>query len=292
MSRAQPDVDRARDFVLRNARLLDRKRLAFVLGDDPGPAPVLDALYAYRNADGGFGNALEPDLRATSSQPHAAELALRVMAEVGHVDDEVATGLCDWLMTVTTPEGGVPFGLPSAEGEPHAPWWRVGPDPPANLNPTAAIAGLLHHLEVDHPWRETATGFCWRAIEAGGQPDEPHAFIATLLFLEHVRDRDRAGSALALVGRRLFEAGHVTLDPRAEGYVHRPLDLVPGPGSLGARLFDPASLDEELDVLASRQLEDGGWPITWEPPSEAAVYEWRGAVTVAALRTLGRWGRL
>ena len=35
-----------------------------------------------------------------------------------------------------------------------------------------------------------------------------------------------------------------------------------------------------------------GWPITWEPPSQVAVFEWRGVVTLEALRTLTSYGRL
>ena len=40
------------------------------------------------------------------------------------------------------------------------------------------------------------------------------------------------------------------------------------------------------------QQADGGWLITWEPPSQAARSEWRGIVTLGALRTLTSYGRL
>lgn len=50
-----PDrLTRARDFVVRNARLLDRHRFA-CLFDDASPQPVFDDLRAYRNPDGGLG---------------------------------------------------------------------------------------------------------------------------------------------------------------------------------------------------------------------------------------------
>ena len=41
------------------------------------PQPVRDAVAAYRNPDGGFGQALEPDGRCPGSQPPAVALALR-----------------------------------------------------------------------------------------------------------------------------------------------------------------------------------------------------------------------
>jgi hypothetical protein len=62
------DIHAAEQFVLANGRLIDRHRLAVLLHDAP-TAPVLDALRAYRNADGGFGHALEPDVRAPASEP-------------------------------------------------------------------------------------------------------------------------------------------------------------------------------------------------------------------------------
>ena len=51
-------------------------------------------------------------------------------------------------------------------------------------------------------------------------------------------------------------------------------------------------LAAHLDRLERDQQADGGWPITWEPPSEAAVLEWRGVVTLGALRTLVSYGRI
>jgi hypothetical protein len=62
------DIDAAERFVLANARLLDRHRLAVLVHGAP-LEPVLDALRAYRNPDGGFGHALDPDIRAPESEP-------------------------------------------------------------------------------------------------------------------------------------------------------------------------------------------------------------------------------
>ncbi|MGQ0668356.1 MAG: hypothetical protein ACT4PO_01550, partial [Actinomycetota bacterium] len=71
-------IDAAERFVVSNARLLDRHRLAVLLHGAP-VEPVLDALRAYRNSDGGFGHALEPDIRAPTSEPSSTLHALRVL---------------------------------------------------------------------------------------------------------------------------------------------------------------------------------------------------------------------
>ena len=76
------DLDRAADFVWRNARLLDRHLFARrFLGQSP--EHVIHSLRSYQNDDGGFGNALEPDLRGPDSQPIHVDMAFRIFHEVG-----------------------------------------------------------------------------------------------------------------------------------------------------------------------------------------------------------------
>ena len=117
-----------------------------------GTTPVRDAVAAYRNADGGFGHALEPDVRDPASQPAATEMALRIMDETGEV--------------------------------------------------------------------------------------------------------------------------------------HSPLDFAPEPDSLARELFDEATIKAHLDHLAHAQRDDGGWMFNWLAWSPAAEREWRGFLTVDALRIL------
>ena len=84
----------------------------------------------------------------------------------------------------------------------------------------------------------------------------------------------------------------MTLDPEAPGEVHLPLDFAPEPDSLARELFDEATIKANLDHLAQAQLEDGGWTFNWLAWSPAAEREWRGFLTVDALRILranGRW---
>ena len=113
-------IDAARDFVLRNARLFDRHRFAWRF-EEGSAAAVIAALRPYQNADGGFGNALEPDLRCSASQPVPVEHALLILDEIDGFEREIVHRCCDWLTTITTEEGGVPFVLPSLEEGPHAP---------------------------------------------------------------------------------------------------------------------------------------------------------------------------
>jgi hypothetical protein len=84
----------------------------------------------------------------------------------------------------------------------------------------------------------------------------------------------------------------VALDPAVPGYVKMPLEFAPHPESMARQLFDQATIDRHLDALEAKQQDDGGWPISWEPPSPAAVNEWRAFITLKWLDTLDRYGRI
>src|SRR5688572_30319105 len=111
-ARPMIDLDAARTFVAAHGRLLDRSRFA-MLADGAPPEPVLRALAAYANDDGGFGRALEPDVRDVHSQPLAVLAAFELLHEAGAGDDPLAVAALDWLVTVTEDDGGVPF-LPAS----------------------------------------------------------------------------------------------------------------------------------------------------------------------------------
>lgn len=279
---------KARDFVLRNARLLERRRFAALF--DGGPAQgVVRALAAYQNEDGGFGNALEPDKRDPASQPVDVQFALETMDAAGAFDRALALRACDFLQRVATEEGGVPFALPSVMDHPHAPWWETGPNPPANLNPTAAILGVLFKHRIEHGWIGPATAFCWEAI---GRIDrtEFHELMPVLAFLEHVPERARAQKAMASVLERIAAPGAVEFDPAAGGYVHMPLEWAPTPRSPCRKLFTDTQIAAHLAALAAQQQDDGGWPISWDTVGPGVTLEWRGIRTVGALATLTAYG--
>jgi hypothetical protein len=285
--------DSAQTFIWKNARLIDRRRFAHHFLNEPAEG-VVSALKAYQNADGGFGNALEPDKRDPHSQPVDIEVAFNLLDRLGmmsepEVQRELVLPACDFLTSITTSEGGVPFALPSARDYPHAPWWGADDNPPADLNPTADIAGLLLKHNVQHAWLEQAVPYCWSAIE-GTETDAYHTLMPVISFLEYAPDRTRAERELERVMQRIQKPGVVEYDPSAGGYVKMPLDWAPAPDHPCHRLFDDATIHTHLQALAERQQPDGGWPISWDPVSQAVELEWRGAWTVDALLILRAYG--
>src|SRR5512147_1401750 len=69
---------KAREFIYANARRVDRAIYEVIFGGASADA-LVTALEPYRNADGGFGHALEPDLRTPHSQPLHTETGLAML---------------------------------------------------------------------------------------------------------------------------------------------------------------------------------------------------------------------
>jgi len=285
-----PDFEKAASFIAANARVLDVRRFERLFtGGDGGPAR--DAVAAYRNPDGGFGHALEPDSRTPGSQPAAVATALRVMNEADCWDEDLVRGACDWLERVAPAEGGAAFVQPTLTDGAWAPWWIPEEGHPASLIATGMITGQLHARRFSHPWLDRATEVMWTRIDqlAGVGPYDVRGVLD---FLQYVPDRDRARKAFDQVGDLILGQHLVTLDPGAEGEVHLPLDFAPEPASLARELFGKPVIEAHLDHLAQAQLADGGWMFNWLAWSPAAAQDWRGCVTVDALRILRVNGRL
>ena len=282
-------VERAEGFIQSNARLLERRAFAMHFRDGSAQ-DVMAALRPYQNADGGFGNALEPDKRCSESQPLDCEVALRMMDD-SQFDVAVALRMIGWLHTITRPDGGLPFSLPSVRSAPRAPWWDTDVELPSSLNPTASIAGLLLKHGVKAPWVDRAVEFCTKSIDDLGDLD-PHTVICVMLFLESAPDRGWTAAAFQRIGPRLIEEKIVALDPKAEGYVHSPLAFAPTPASRCRPLFTDEVIGAHLDAVMAGQQEDGGWNIAWPACTPLCELEYRGVVTVGELQTLKAYGRL
>ena len=287
----------ARGFLAAHGRLLDRLRLDLRL-DGGSPGAVLRALDAYRNADGGYGWGLEPDLRAGESQPAAAMHALEVMAEAAVSDYEPARGLCDWLERHALPDGALPFALPIADSTACAPFW-TGADPTvSSLMMTAQVAANAHRVGrhdpsvADHPWLARASEYCTTAI--AGIDGAPHAYelLFAIRFLDAAPDAATAsgagtGSLLDHLGRYVPPDGRMHVAGGGADETLHLHDISPDPAAPSRRLFSDDAIAADRSRVAQRQQPDGGWPLDFRSYSPAAALEWRGYTTVAAITTLG-----
>jgi hypothetical protein len=282
------DVDSAERFMLANARLLDRHCAALLLHDAP-VAPVLATLRAYRNADGGFGHALEPDVRAPESEPAATLHALDVLAEVGALGDPMVGDAVAWIGTIAAADGGVPFVLPTAARHPHAPW-MVPTAGGSQL--TFALAAVLLEAGSSDPWLQRATDWCWANVARAARLDEAWLVTFALAFLDAVPDERRAAAAIESLRPRIRADGTMPVGGGTADEAITPLVFSPRPGARSRVLFSDRQIEDDLDRLERGQQDDGGWRFDWLAWSEGQSVEWRGLVTLRALATLERHGRL
>ncbi|MGP4028943.1 hypothetical protein [Actinomadura sp. 3N407] len=280
------NLNKASDFMAMHARTLDRRRFEVLTGEGDRDA-LLAALNAYRNPDGGYGHGLEPDLRSRTSQPGPALHAFEVFEELAPVTVPEAVALCDWLESVTLPDGGLPFALRVPDPAGCAPFW-AGADPEASsLQITAVVAAMAQRVAAHdkavagHPWLDRATRFCLGAVRT---KDEPHALelAFTLWLADAVHDTE----VIDMLGGHIPDSGLVHVQGGLEDETMRPLDFAPYPGRPVRALFAPEVVAAELRRLEEEQQDDGGWRVDFASYSPAAELEWRGHATVRAVSIL------
>ncbi|MFE2147031.1 hypothetical protein ACFXA3_35795 [Streptomyces sp. NPDC059456] len=291
---------RAERFIWLTARVLEQRRFAFhFLGGDPDAVDT--ALGSYLNADGGYGHALDPDLRGPLSQPLHTAHALRVLDGLGRCAGQRIERLCRHLTRVSTADGALPVVLPAPRAYPAAPYHPVHDDPPGELLTTGPVVGVLHRNRIWHAWLFRATDFCWERVETMRHAN-PYEVQSAVAFLDGAPDRARAVAAADRLGRLVREQRLVVLDPRrrreylpypgcAPGEQLFAHDVAPRPESLARGWFTDEEMRRSLDFLAAGQQPDGGWPVrrlAWAPGSSL---ERRPIATLEALLTLRAYGR-
>jgi hypothetical protein len=289
-----PDIDRIFDFITSNARLLDRHRAELAVGRGD-PEAALAVLAGYRNADGGFGWALEPDLRVPGSQPVAALHAFEVFEEVAPVTSPMAAGLLDWLDAVALPGGAVPFALPGGGANAgSAPMWATADTTSPSLHMTAVVLGIAHRVArhdravAAHPWLRRTTDWAMAEIVTLDGPRDAIEFRFVLQLLDALEASDE----LERLGAFLPKDGTMAVTGGKPDEAMRPLDFSPQPDRPLRALLDPRAIEADLDRLEAEQHDDGGWDVDWAHWSPAGGLEWRGWATVRALRILIGNGRL
>lgn len=273
-------IEQARNFIWHNARTLEQRWFEHAFSGG-GAEHVVQAVLAYRNDDGGYGYALEPDHRGPTSQPLHALRALQMFGAVNA--PEHAESILTWLEN-TCPDGSVPFGMSTSKDHPKAPW--VATDDQGGLLLTSQIAAALHAMNVTSPWLDRATGYCWQEIDKL-QKTHPYELRGVTMFLDEVPDRARA----ELASEKLKH-----LKPSTEGYadgeglaLH---EYAQKPTSLARNWFTDDEISKDLDELQNGQQEDGGWNFGFPAFTPVTHYEWRPIATIEALLTLKRYGRI
>jgi hypothetical protein len=304
---------RARQFLVTQARPLDRALFEHHFEDGSVEA-VLAELTQYQNEDGGFGRALEPDMRTPSSSALCTGIGLRLLRELGcSAQHPMVRNAVEYLLATHDPESKVWRFVPyDANDHPHAPWWHDEEGSLARtfggfvVNPRAQLVAALVHYNADASsalvpasWLNDVTRDTVAAIESaeslglGGGDDLTCALDLAEANGLPLDLRERLVRRIRAVVPQV-----VSVDPQEwASYCLPPLKVAPSPRSLVADLLKDA-LQLHLDYTIEQQTAEGTWEPNWTWGEmypdvwPQARLEWRGEITLHTLISLRAFGRI
>jgi hypothetical protein len=298
----------ARKFIQAQARPLDRALFEYRFERGTLERVTVE-LAKFRNEDGGFGHALEPDLRTPSSSALATGIALQILKMLhcppGHplVQDAVT-----YLLDTYDDKQQVWRPVPGdTHAYPHAIWWHDEAGSLAQtfdgfrIIPRAEIVGLLNDYAILVPmdWlaalSERTVDYIASVENLGTGGGDDLVAAISLAGSEQLPAslRERVIARLRAVVPQV-----VSRDPTEwNTYCIPPLKLAPAPDSPFADLLGP-ELNTHLDYTILHQSHEGTWDPVWSwadryPQAwEQARQEWRGQLTLNTLTTLRAFGRI
>lgn len=288
---------KGRQFIKQNVRKLDQALFEFEF-ESGTTENVLKELRRYQNPDGGFGNALEPDMRCVQSSAVATVAGLQILSRLGATESHtsVQAAIQYLVRTFDVDTMSWPSVPREVDTAPHAPWWNYSKLTNDELqwangeNVNASIVGFLleHDGLVPVDFLANITRHALNCLELGleyGSVD-----VSFVQFAE-----------------RLSGDIHDAVFARFAPYIQRISASNPDEWNI-ARFFYLAHPSQSryvalasqvmpvsIEYIISTQCENGSWPVgfSWgnnEGAWEQAETEWRGIITRGQLSLLRRYG--
>ena len=302
----ETDFRKSQLFLKTKSRHLEQMLFTYHFHHEEGSRKdVIKELIKYQNQDGGFGKALEPDLRMKHSSVVATKFALQILIDIETpVTEKIINDCITYLMNNYDKEKQV-WSLVTSNvmDAPHAPWWdHEGLENEFGgflANPKAGILRcLLDYKElVPIDLINEVTGSL--IVHLNALPVEM-SFFDAVSFLQLTQSnnlnnkiRKHILSKLSITAKRI-----VNTDPKDwKEFSIKPLLLAPAPSAPLAEILEEA-VEKNLDFEIDNQNEDGSWSPTWtwgdhyQEDWEIAENEWKGILTLATLRSLRDYNRI
>lgn len=300
-------LDRARDFIYKNARPLDLSRWNYHF-ENGSKEDVIKALQFYQNQDGGFGHALEADSWNPNSSPIQTWEATEILREINFTDNAhpIIRNVLHYL------ESGKDFDdsfwyntVRSNNDYPHAPWWHTESDSTCHndYNPTACLAGFI--IRFSDRQSDIFQLGCHIAQKAFKQlllserENDMHTLSCFIRLMQYCKEAEVTNLIdLSVLESKLKKQVNdiITQDKTKweASYICKPSQFI---NSTDSDFYSENKdiADYECEYIIKSQLEDGSWNIPWnwtDYPEEWAVAKnwWKANVVIQNLLYLNGVG--
>jgi hypothetical protein len=267
----------ARDFVYANGTLWERSLFAYLF-QNGDLSHLHHHLKGYQNGDGGYGNAMEHDIRCPHSHPLALEYLSGVLDQYQIPLGNLLDGAPEWLERHQNEDGSL-INPPEVLDYPHAGWWDGG-----GQHIPASTVGLLMKWGKATPQLRERTA----------------RWVANNLNIDQLQKNDWLFMSYHAYDYYMNVDTAPNLEACREGAVETILDLAykapddqtyslfrfaPTPDSVVAKAAKEGFIEAKLDYLLSTQGDDGGWR------DQHGLPQWYPMVTISNLYTLRNYGR-
>lgn len=298
-------------WIYRNARPIDLALWQYNF-ESGSREKVMEMLGYYRNEDGGFGGALEPDCWNTESSPYSTMIAIGILRSIGFTDAShpMIQGIFRYLdNTEYCSEDGWFFCIPSNDNFPRAPWWTYDENVNAvqSMGITAALcAFVLRYGECQSALYAKACGYVDRILEkleATEDFGETGVGGLGILLNDIIESGLSSRFDCSVMKKMLMEQVNSSIERDPEKwafYTPRPSEFIFSPDSH----FYPGNeeiVEKELDYLIGTRNPGGVWNITWtwfqmgeQYGKEFAVSEnwWMASKAIEKINFLKRFRRI
>jgi len=285
-------------WVKRNARPLEVAKWDFIFGNGSKEA-ILSELLKFQNADGGFGNGLEPDLILPHSNSITSAEAIFTASKYG-LD---CTG--DWFARLLDCFENSVQNIPrfweavpkEVEDYPRPPWWNYGSDDKFSPNPCAVIAAalILHGTKTQKQLGLTVAHKCFEFLLSDEFCGDHDSYCLILLVEKlHAAGSDLITDDILSAMKQKIKANVCYDESKWHKYHPQPLNFAHSPISMWHDCVEEG-IENNLKYWMVTTNDDGVWKphFSWGVDSEAArqaTKNWMGAIAVGRMTILRDYG--
>lgn len=286
-----------KSYLQTHARKLDL-RLYEHLFEKAGAQPVIDELSKYQNADGGFGNGLEPDLQLPDSSALATTVAFQYLAKLQTNTSSLAEKAIHYLAdSYDNPKQRWVNIPPTANKHPRAPWWNYEEvlQWAGWGNPSAEILGyLLQYADKlnDKAFLKKVSEQAIQHLYATTKPEQHE--VKCYIRLYNYAGKDLQAKLYDRLAAHIKQLAKTDLKDWV-GYTATPLTFIDSPDSPFANLFSKQLLLKNAHYISQQIVANTHWEPTWQwgqfdKEWAKAKQDWSGKLTVENIELLKAFG--